>query len=272
VPAVSAPTAQLPRGGTQVFPAYRLVGFVGHPGSPGLGRLGVGALGDRLAELETLAAQYAGGRTPLPVLELIATVVHSGPGADGAFRTRTPDEVIQTYLDAARADHAYLLLDIQPGLAPFIDEVRSYERWLREPDVGIALDPEWAISPGQVPGRVFGHTTGADLDGVAAYLADVVAAAHLPEKVMVYHQLATSIVSRPEDVHVHPGVAVVVTVDGIGTPAAKTDTWLRVNAVTPATTHRGFKLFFDEDAAKGPLMTPGQVLALTPTPVYVVYE
>jgi hypothetical protein len=36
--------------------------------------------------------------------------------------------------------------------------------------------------------------------------------------------------------------------------------------------HAGFKLFFDEDAERGPLMTPRQVLALHPKPEYVMYE
>ena len=35
----------------------------------------------------------------------------------------------------------------------------------------------------------------------------------------------------------------------------------------------GFKLFFDEDADGGHrVMTPSEVLALTPTPEYVMYE
>jgi hypothetical protein len=35
----------------------------------------------------------------------------------------------------------------------------------------------------------------------------------------------------------------------------------------------GFKLFYEEDvAAGGPLMTPDEVLALQPTPEYVLYE
>ena len=41
----------------------------------------------------------------------------------------------------------------------------------------------------------------------------------------------------------------------------------------PAGVHAGFKLFFDEDAANSHrLMTPAEVLALTPVPEYVMYE
>jgi hypothetical protein len=40
----------------------------------------------------------------------------------------------------------------------------------------------------------------------------------------------------------------------------------------PTGVHPGFKLFHDEDTRSGPLMTPKQVLALRPTPEYVLYE
>jgi hypothetical protein len=45
------------------------------------------------------------------------------------------------------------VLDIQPGRGDFLTEVRRYERFLREPDVGLALDAEWSMRAGQVPGE-----------------------------------------------------------------------------------------------------------------------
>ena len=271
-PTQTTPLLELPRGGRQIFPAYRLVGFSGAPNSPALGRLGIGDLDDRVKEIEKVGAAYAKGRTVLPVLELITTVVDGYPGRDGLYRHRQSPEVIRTYLEAARRHKALLLLNIQPGRAHFMDEVKAYEPWLREPDVGVALDPEWAVGPGQVPGRVFGRTTGAELDAVAAYLSALVAQEGLPEKVMVYHQLHTSIVRTPSALRAHPGVAMVASVDGIGSPGAKTATWKKVIGVTPKVVHPGFKLFYVEDRQHGPLMTPAQVLALKPTPEYVLYE
>lgn len=263
---------ELPRGGTAIFPTYRLVGLCGAPGSAALGRLGVGSLTDRAADADRLATSYAAGRRPMPVLELIATVVTAGPGPDGMHRFRQSDETIGRYLAAARQVNGLLLLNIQPGRAEFVDEVRAYERWLLEPDVGVALDPEWAIQAGQTPGRVFGRTTGAELDAVAAYLSQLVAANRLPEKALVYHLLSPSILVNPAGLQPHPGVAAIVSVDGIGRPAAKTGTYTKVVGVTPAHVQRGFKLFYDEDAKAGPLMTPVQVLALVPQPAYVMYE
>ncbi len=268
----SPTTRPLPRGGTVVFPEHRLVGYAGLPSAPGMGRLGIGDLDERITEIERLGLQYAGNRTPLPVLELIATVVHRRPGKDGHYRSRIDEAIVQRHLEAARRHQAILLLNIQPGRAAFLDEVKAWERWLREPDVGLALDPEWAVKDGQVPGRVYGSTTGAELDEIAAWVSDLVVTHQLPEKVLLYHQLHTSIVRNPEQLRPHPGVTLIVSVDGIGSPGAKTATWNRIVAVTPPHVHKGFKLFFEEDRRHGPLMTPEQVLALTPRPEYVLYE
>ena len=271
-PTAATAGAQLPRGGRTLFPKYRLVGFAGYPGSAALGRLGVGDLDARVREIGRAAKPLAGGRTVLPVLELIATLVQSEPGADGLYRTRAASATIDEHLAAARRARGILLLDIQPGRADFMDEVRHYERWLVQPDVGIALDPEWAMGPGQVPMRVFGSTTGRTIDEVAAYLSGLVRLHDLPEKVLVFHQLAPSIVRSEKAIRAHPGVVVVKSVDGIGSRAMKLSTYRKLTAALPRPVHAGFKLFYSEDREFGPLMTPAQVLALRPQPEYVLYE
>jgi hypothetical protein len=263
---------QLPRGGTTLLPRYRLVGFAGGPGTAAFGRLGIGDIDDRVVEIEELGAKYAAGREVMPVLELITVIAHPRPGADGLYRGRVEDAVIEAYLAAARRHRALLLLNVQPGRADFLDEVRGLEPWLRLPDVGLALDPEWAVGAGQVPGRVFGSTTGEELDDVAAYVADLIARERLPQKVMVVHELAPNIIRDEKALGRHPGVVVIKSVDGIGTPEAKRATWRRLVDDMPGVLQPGFKLFYVEDADPGPLMTPAQVLALKPRPVYVLYE
>src|SRR5688572_20032371 len=111
------PQAQLPRGGRQIFPQHRLVGFCGTPGASKLGRLRNNL--PRIAkQIDTLGDEYAtveGDRKTLPVFELIAVIAQGERGADGKSRRRVPDKVVEEYLDAARADRAILLLNIQPG-------------------------------------------------------------------------------------------------------------------------------------------------------------
>ncbi|TQJ16807.1 hypothetical protein FB475_0912 [Kribbella jejuensis] len=261
----------LPRGGRVLFPKYQLVAYVGLPGSPALGPLDKD-LDAKAAKLETLSRAYAAGRTPQPVLELIAVVARGSRGKDGLYRGRLDDAKIEQYLAVARKHKMLLLLDIQPGRAKILPEVKRLERWLKEPDVGLAFDPEWAVGPTQVPGRVFGHTTGRELDSIAAYLSGLVTAHHLPEKAFVFHQLSTRIVSDEAALKAHPGVVTIKSVDGIGTREDKLKTWAKLTTNLPPAVHAGFKLFYTEDTRHGPLMTPTQVLSLKPRPELVVYE
>jgi hypothetical protein len=265
--------ATLPRGGREVFPRYRLVGYAGVTGASTLGRLGTGPLSQRVAEIEGRAKPYAAGREILPVVEVIATVVQAGPGPDGTHRVRLTDAQISAYHNAARKHRAVMLLNLQPGRSEFITEAKAFEKWLKEPDVGVALDPEWAMDPGQRPGGAYGHTTGAELDEVSRYLAGLVNRFDLPEKVMVYHQVARSVVREESGLKDHDGVVVVKSVDGLGPRGPKINTYRVVNKTTPRFVHAGFKLFFTEDTADGGrLMTPKEVLALKPRPEYVIYE
>jgi hypothetical protein len=158
--------ATLPRGGREVFPRYRLVGYAGVTGASTLGRLGTGPLDQRVAEIERRAKPYAAGREILPVVEVIATLQGS-PGRDGKYRVRLTDAQIAKYHKAARKHRAVMLLNLQPGRSEFITEAKAFEKWLKQPDVGLALDPEWAMDRGQRPGGVYAHTTGAELDEVA---------------------------------------------------------------------------------------------------------
>ena len=263
----------LPRGGREVFPRYRLVGYAGVTGASTLGRLGTGPLDQRVEEIENRARPYAAGREILPVVEVIATVVQGRPGRDGKYRVRLTDAQIATYHEAARKHRAILLLNLQPGRSEFITEAKAFQKWLQEPDVGVALDPEWAMDPGQRPGGVYGHTTGAELDEVARYLSGLVKQYGLPEKVMVYHQVARSVVRKESGLKDHDGVVVIKSVDGLGPPSSKINTYRVVNKSTPKFVHAGFKLFFTEDRRNGGrLMTPKEVLALKPRPEYVMYE
>jgi hypothetical protein len=265
--------ATLPRGGREVFPRYRLVGYAGVTGASTLGRLGTGPLDQRVAEIERRAKPHAAGREILPVVEVIATVVQGSPGRDGKYRVRLTDAQIAKYHKAARKHRAVLLLNLQPGRSEFITEAKAFEKWLKQPDVGVALDPEWAMDRGQRPGGVYGHTTGAELDEVARYLAGLVKRYHLPEKVMVYHQVDRSVVRRESGLQAHEGVVMIKSVDGLGHPGPKKNTYRVVNKSTPKYVHAGFKLFFTEDRRHGGrLMTPQEVLALKPRPEYVMYE
>jgi hypothetical protein len=265
------PPRELPRGGRTLFPDYRLVGFCGTPGAPALGAL-QGNLTTQAKVLEAQAARY-GGRPLLPVFELIAVVVQSGAGPDGKYRHRVDNSVVDKYLHAARESKGILLLNIQPGQSDFLTEVKAFESYLREPDVGVALDPEWAMKPKQLPGKFYGQTNGETINDVGAYLSTLVQEGNLPEKALVFHQVNRGVLKDEVELKPLPGVAYIKSVDGLGPMHSKIETYDYLMKTTGAGVHAGFKLFFDEDCRGGNrLMTPKEVLALSPQPEYVMYE
>jgi hypothetical protein len=96
-----------------------------------------------------------------------------------------------------------------------------------------------------------------------------------PDRVLLdgHHQVARSVVRKEFGLKQHDGVVVVKSVDGLGPPGPKINTYRVVNKATPTFVHAGFKLFFTEDSADGGrLMTPKEVVALKPRPKYVMYE
>ena len=162
---------ELPLGGRQIFPRYRVVAYYGAPQAHALGALGIGSPDHAARRLAQQAKPYAKQTRPVMLaLELLADVANRDPGTDGRYRTRQPASIIRRYLAAARRAKALLVLDIQPGHADFLAETRHLDRWLREPDVGLALDPEWH-TPGAVPGTQIGSVEAEDVNAVAAHLA-----------------------------------------------------------------------------------------------------
>ena len=269
-PAASPPPAvELPRGGRQVFPDHVVVMHYGTAGTGVLGVLGEGTPEQAVARLARAAAPYgrASGRTVLPALELITTVARRAPGPDGSFSTGLSHAQVQRYLDAARRARMLLVLDFQPGRADLLDQVRRYERFLLEPEVGIALDPEWKLTGSQRPGRQIGRVGAAEVNRVSAYLATLRRVHRLPEKLFVLHQFRTSMLPDRSRVAVRNGLATVLHVDGFGPQGAKRLTYRTLQE--PARFHMGFKLFYDEDTD---LMTPAETMALRPRPELVSYQ
>ena len=259
---------ELPGGGRTLLPERRVVAFYGAPQDDELGALGIGTPDRAARRLRRQARAYARpGRPVQPALELIATIANADPGEDGMYRTQQPPEVIDRYLRAARRHEMLLLLDIQPGRADFFDEAARLEPWLREPDVSLALDPEWRVGPGEVPGQVIGSVDPREVNATSAWLAQLMVRHDLPQKLLLIHQFTDDMVDHTQVKH-RPGLAIVLNADGFGTQSVKRSKYHAFSGDAPGFDH-GFKLFYEEDVG---LMTPRQVLRLRPEPDVVVYE
>ena len=252
-----------------ILPEKRVVAFYGNPAADELGILGIGSPDLAGRRLLRQAKAYERERRPVqPAMELLAVIANAHPGDDGLYRRREGNAVIRRYLKAARKVKAILILDIQPGRADFFEETLKLERWLKEPDVHLALDPEWRVHDGQVPGQVIGSVDAREVNAVSAWLEQLIVRERLPHKLLVIHQFTRDMIQGRERLKPRERVQTVLNADGFGGREVKIAKYRDFTRGKSAF-HDGFKLFYKEDLN---LMKPRQVIRLRPSPDLVVYE
>jgi len=265
-----APTLNnLPGGASRIFaPGRVLVAYYGTAGTGSLGVLGEASPDAIVPRLTRAAHQFAiGGRTVQPVFELIVRVAHRGPTSNGSYSADISRDKVQAYIDAAHRHGVLLVLDLQPGRANFLAVAKHWAWALRDPWVGLALDPEWRVGPGQRPAQVVGSVSAAEVNSVSAWLERLTVRERLPQKLFVLHQFRTSMIRNPQYIAARPRLAMVQHVDGFGPPRAKLATYKRV--ARPRQFVMGFKLFYDEDR---PMMRPASVLRIRPRVRFVSFQ
>jgi hypothetical protein len=270
--AVAETGRQLPGGGQVMFPGRRLVALYGHPGTPGLGVLGEQDLPASIARARQLAAAYRSlSRVPVvPAFEIIASVAEASPGPDGSYSYETPVSRLRPWVRRATADGLYVVLDLQPGRSSLLAQAEHYKSLLELPDVGLALDAEWKLQPGQKPLRQIGHVDIGEVNSVVGWLAALTARHDLPQKLLVLHQFQLAMLSGEQDLDTsHDDLAIVIHMDGQGTPGVKQGTWNAVTAAAPGGVFFGWKNFLVKDH---PMLTPGQTMTETPAPVMISYQ
>ena len=242
-------------------------------GNPWSGRMGIlGRLeGEALADgLKRQAAAYAaaGHKEVLAAYELVAIVAQPQPGRDGRYRRRESREVIDRMLRAARAAGFKLILDVQTGRSTVLDELSYLAPYLEQPDVYLALDPEFSMGTDGVPGARIGQMYADEVNDAIGVLEYVQSREHLPRKVLIVHQFTTGMLPDKEKIWTSSALDIVLAADGFGPPALKRHTYsmvLRQRALA----YSGFKLFYIQDTN---LLEPSQVLALTPSPAVIIYQ
>ena len=262
----------LPGGGFLPLEDRRIVALYGSPGAPTLGILGEQDVDATLARAREFAAGYADaadGRTPVPGLDLIATVASSAPEPTGDFSRRVPIDRLRPFVDRAREEGVAVLLDLQPGRTDFLTQAQEYVALLREPHVHLALDPEWRIGPSERHLQRIGSVDAAEVQAVADWLADLVRAERLPQKVLLLHQFTLAMLPDRDSVVIPPELVGVVHVDGQGPLATKERTYAVMTDGAEEQWAWGWKNFTRIDV---PLATPERTLDRTPVPLVVTYQ
>jgi hypothetical protein len=170
----------------------------------------------------------------------------------------------------ATAHGIYVILDLQPGRASLLAQAVRYQSLLELPDVGLALDPEWKLQPGQLPLHQIGGVSAAEANSVIRWLARLTARHRLPQKLLVLHQFRLSMIRDESQLDTrYQDLAILIHMDGQGSPGAKEATWNSVTRAAPAGVFFGWKNFYVKDH---PMYSPQATIARTPHLRMISYQ
>lgn len=253
-----------------IIPKSRILSYYGYPGNELMGILGEYSPQDLLPILQEQGAAYeaADPETPLALAyEVIGSVAQADAGEDGNFLARIDSDTLDEYADFCLENDLLMIIDVQFGLESVQSEIDAFRPWLELPHVHLALDPEFAIKPGEQPGVDLGTMTAEDIAYAQRFLVRLAEDKKLPPKILIVHQFNFYTLPDKENIEPMDGLQFVLEVDGWGPPEDKRETY-RVLTEDPIEYH-GFKLWYRQDE---PLMTPEEVLALDPSPDIVIYQ
>jgi hypothetical protein len=191
-----------------------LVTWYGNPHSAHMGVLGRQTGVERAAALRRQAAAYASltGKCVLPAYHLVAVIAQPTAGRDKKWRRRESADMIRSLLEEARANQFALILDVQPARSTVKDEVEALRTFLAEPDVHLALDPEFDMTGTQIPGQVIGQMHAEDINAALDTLDRLRAERHLPPKVLIVHQFTLAMPQDKEDIRPRRGIDLVLNI------------------------------------------------------------
>ncbi|WP_460490779.1 cell wall-binding repeat-containing protein, partial [Corynebacterium nasicanis] len=264
---------ELPGGGGLVFPGRRMIAFYGHPSGDALGVMGEQPPAEAVERVKAHIENYQvlEEQPVVPAFEIIVTVASEFPGDDGKFTNVGNPEDFRGYIDAITEAGGYAFLDLQPGQATFLEQAKVYEDLLKLPNVGLALDPEWNLQPGEQPLQRVGHAEAAEINEVADWLAQLVRDNDLPQKGLIVHQFQVQMLrDRDQIITDRPELAFILHADGHGTPGQKMDTWHAMREGLTGEWFMAWKNFIDEDT---PTFTPEETYNnVDPRPWFVSYQ
>ena len=258
-----------------ILPCSRIVAYYGHPSSTRMGALGEFPKEEMLRRFKAQVAEFekADPSTPVvPALHMVSVVAQADPGTTGKYRTITSDEKVQMVYDWAREAGAIFIVDIQVGQDDIRNILPRFEWILKNPDVHLAVDPEFYMRDGVQPGRKIGTMYASDINYVSEYLAELVNKYNLPPKVLVIHRFTRPMVQGFQDIVLRPEVQYVSHMDGWGAPWLKYDSF-KDYIVDEPIQFTGWKNFYHNDTKKGdPLVSPAELMQLHPVPLYIQYQ
>jgi hypothetical protein len=250
---------------------HRLVTYYGTPQSENMGILGTMEPEEFMKKLKEQTQAYSDAdpdRPAVPTIELITTMAQNEPGPDGDYVRMTSEENIETYVELAEKHDALVILDIQLGTDTVMNQVKMVEKWLKHPQVHLAIDTEFHVAEGEKPGEDLGQVDGREIQEAVEYVSKLTEKNNLPDKLVLVHQFTGHVLTHKDAIQPTNNVEVAINFDGWG-PAADKQALYKKYIRDEPNQYGGFKIFYDKDV---PVLTPEDVLKMDPSPAIVNYQ
>jgi hypothetical protein len=255
----------------------RIVAYYGTPLSKGMGILGRLPRNQVVASLRADVERWMKADPETDVVcafEIIAITAQAAPGPTGLYRARITPDALNEMIALARESSCLIILDLQVGWSSVPVELPYFNQWLSQPDVHLALDPEWDMPPGVKPGKQIGSMDAGDINNAISTLRQIVripiAGQPTRPKLLIVHRFRDFMIKNPEQVAPSVEVRLLVNMDGFGPPKTKIGVYGAVRRGL-ATNLTGFKLFTNPKN-DNPLLQPNDVVGLTPAPMFINYQ
>ena len=250
-----------------------LVAYYGHPNSRIMGIVGRHSLPE-LVELVKATAQNYQELLPeysvVPAIYLIYGTVQ--PEGRIGFMS---DAMVNRYIEYAREHNVHIILDHQIGRYSLQETMDRLLPYLVHPHVHLAVDFEWRT---ERPMQEIGFVRGEELTWMQQYMSDYLIDNGLPNtRFLIFHQFKSYMVRNHSSIQVgFPQVELVHSTSGWGSPDEKRSTHA-YNATISQIPTKAFKLWYFYSDRPGvhfdnPLMTPQEVVNLSPQPRIIMYQ
>ncbi len=249
-----------------------ILAFYGHPDSREMGILGRFSMEELDEKLTELAAEYDAANGDRGVIKAFYLVYGTvWPEGEIGFMS---DRRLKQYIDYA-ADHDMIVfIDHQIGRYDPVASLGKMFRWLAYPNVHLALDPEWRTTR---PMQEIGSVTADEINDALQSMEEYMEQNEIPgERLVVVHQFKAKMISGRNRVDTNrERVRLIHCADGFGSPSEKRAAYA-YNAEATNMPDKGFKLFYNFGIRGAgydhPLLTPEEVISLSPRPTVIMYQ
>ena len=249
-----------------------IISYYGYPEEPLLGILGklneqeiINNLNRDISKWQLLSPD----KQILGALHIIVAVAQDQKTKDGTFLKRIPNELLEKYIQLASDNNFLVYLDIQIGWGDIITEIKLFEKYLKLPNVHLALDPEYATQKqNMTPGLIIGYITGNEINEAQSYLSRIANLTQGYKKTLMIHQFNRQMLRNTEIIKDYNNVELSIDMDGFGGKEAKKLNY-ELFALSNYSEIPAIKLFYDWDT---PNYTIKELLQFKRPPTIIMYQ